>query len=286
MKKILLILLLFIFIPILFAGASDYVLMEPSITDNQQPADFIDYLQSIYKLMFWVIAMVAVIMIVVGGIQYMGSDRLKNKAEGKDRIWKAIWGLLTVLLAWLIVYSINPDLVSLKIDFSSFSLNRSGSGSTAGLRTNTGIIDNSGQSNNGGTTTNGSASNLTDQEVRDRLSAAGIEVKAENTSVAGLQPTTIDWIIDQKNQCPECGFVITGGTEAGHSSNHTNGYKIDLRSNDSTNTYLNNLIKEDFNSAGQVGNYAKYVSTDGQIVILNELSNPKGAHWDIFVKGN
>ena len=54
-------------------------------------------------------------MIVIGGVQIIFSGGSSGKiAEGKKRITEAIWGLILALAAYLILYTINPDLISLK----------------------------------------------------------------------------------------------------------------------------------------------------------------------------
>jgi len=60
-----------------------------------------------------VAALLAVIMIAIAGIQYMGSDAYSSKSDAKDRIRSAVIGLLLILGAFLLLYTINPDLVNL-----------------------------------------------------------------------------------------------------------------------------------------------------------------------------
>lgn len=57
-------------------------------------------------------AFLAVLMIVIGGIQIIVSGASESaRKNAKDRIRDAIWGLLLAISAWLILYTINPDLV-------------------------------------------------------------------------------------------------------------------------------------------------------------------------------
>jgi cell wall-associated NlpC family hydrolase len=71
-----------------------------------------NYLNIILKLAIGIAAVLAMVMIVMGGIQYMTSDFISSKEEGKKRILNAIFGLLIALGAWLILYTINPDLLN------------------------------------------------------------------------------------------------------------------------------------------------------------------------------
>ena len=55
-------------------------------------------------------------MIVIGGVQYTTSYGSSGKGEAKARILNAVLGLLLVLGAWVILYTINPDLVKLELN--------------------------------------------------------------------------------------------------------------------------------------------------------------------------
>jgi len=70
------------------------------------------YLGWLYKFALAAAAFLAVLMIVIGGIQMIvGGASETARSDGKRRIEQAIWGLLLAITAWLILYSINPDLV-------------------------------------------------------------------------------------------------------------------------------------------------------------------------------
>ena len=70
------------------------------------------YLNIIIKLAIGLAAVLAVVMIVMGGIQYMTTELVSGKEDGKRRITNAVLGLLVALGAWLILYTINPNLLS------------------------------------------------------------------------------------------------------------------------------------------------------------------------------
>ena len=71
------------------------------------------YLSSIFPLAIGLAALLALIMITIGGIEYIFSNVPGVKGEGLKRIQEAIWGLLLALAAYLILYTINPDLINL-----------------------------------------------------------------------------------------------------------------------------------------------------------------------------
>jgi type IV secretory pathway VirB2 component (pilin) len=78
----------------------------------KNPCPFGKYLNIIIKLFFGIAGVLAVVMIVMGGIQYMTSELISSKEEGKNTIVHAILGLLLALGAWLILNAINPDLLN------------------------------------------------------------------------------------------------------------------------------------------------------------------------------
>jgi hypothetical protein len=74
-----------------------------------------DYLNQIFQIALGILMVLAVIMIVVGGVQYMTSEAIFQKTEAKDTITKAVAGLILGLGIFVILNTINPRL--LEIDF-------------------------------------------------------------------------------------------------------------------------------------------------------------------------
>ena len=54
-------------------------------------------------------------MIAFGGIQYMSTDAIHGKSEGRERITYALMGLLLVLFSWILLNTINPDILSFNL---------------------------------------------------------------------------------------------------------------------------------------------------------------------------
>ena len=81
-----------------------------------------DYLNTIIKVIIGFMAVLAVVMMVVGGIQYMVSNIAGEKASAKSRMTNAIFGLVLALSSYLILNTINPNLVNLKIGITSTSI--------------------------------------------------------------------------------------------------------------------------------------------------------------------
>lgn len=70
------------------------------------------YLNVMIRIFIGICAVLAVIMIVIGGLEYMTSELVSNKEHGKERISGAIFGLILALGAWTILNQINPNLLN------------------------------------------------------------------------------------------------------------------------------------------------------------------------------
>ena len=73
------------------------------------------FLSQAFQFGLAIAAALAVIMIVWGGVQIMTTDSWTGKSDGKQKIWDAIWGLGLALISWLILYTINPDILNFKL---------------------------------------------------------------------------------------------------------------------------------------------------------------------------
>ncbi len=91
-----------------------YKLLAPlgriDIIDDRTPIT--DYLNMIFKIAIGLCGALAVIMIVVYGIAYMGDESVFGKTEAKHKIMGSIFGLLLALGAYVLLNTINPDFVN------------------------------------------------------------------------------------------------------------------------------------------------------------------------------
>ena len=102
---------------------SKYCLLAPlpglASTTNDGPIDvavgFGNYVNTIIRIVIGLMSVLAVVMIVVGGIQYMISDSGGEKNAGKSRIQDALIGIVVILSSYMILNTINPKLVNLGI---------------------------------------------------------------------------------------------------------------------------------------------------------------------------
>lgn len=70
------------------------------------------YLNIMLRIFIGICAVLAVIMIILGGMEYITSELMESKAHGKERITNAIFGLVLALGAYVLLVTINPDLLS------------------------------------------------------------------------------------------------------------------------------------------------------------------------------
>ncbi len=100
-------------------GAGEYCLIEPlpnlQKIDTTKQSSFGDYLNKLFNLAIGFGAVLAVIMIIIAGIQYMGTDSIFNKGEDKSKIQGALFGLLILLGSFIILKTINSDLLNLGV---------------------------------------------------------------------------------------------------------------------------------------------------------------------------
>lgn len=72
------------------------------------------YISGLFTFGLMVVGITALASIMLGGIRYMASDLITTKQDAKDQITSAIYGLLLLLFSYLILNTINPELVSLR----------------------------------------------------------------------------------------------------------------------------------------------------------------------------
>ena len=99
------------------AGTSTYTLLEKEIPgigasfDTGNANSLGNYLNIMIRLFIGICAVLAMIMIVIGGLEYMTSELVSSKEHGKERITNAIFGLLLALGSYALLNTINPDLL-------------------------------------------------------------------------------------------------------------------------------------------------------------------------------
>lgn len=100
----------------------DYELLAPfpisGRSERENETSFLGYIQSFYLFLISFSTVLAIFMIVLGGFQYMSTDVIGKKKDGLEKVRNAVIGLVLVLSSYLILYTINPEFVSLKNIFN------------------------------------------------------------------------------------------------------------------------------------------------------------------------
>jgi hypothetical protein len=73
------------------------------------------YISGVYNFLISIVGVVAAVVMMVGGFQYLTAGGDKSKVDaGKERIRNALMGMVLALGSYAILYIINPDLVAFK----------------------------------------------------------------------------------------------------------------------------------------------------------------------------
>lgn len=98
------------------ALAAPYVPLEPlPFLSQVRGTRLPDLLQALFQLLIIGGAGVAVLMITIGGIQYMTGEALHQKSEGRARIQNSVLGLILLLFIYLLLRTINPQLLNFNL---------------------------------------------------------------------------------------------------------------------------------------------------------------------------
>ncbi len=92
----------------------------------EESFDFGDYFNGLLKFAIGIAGALAVVMIVVGGIQYMSTDNFGEKAQGKEHIKNAVGGMILLIGAYMILNTLNPNLVDFNFKISGVSVSADG----------------------------------------------------------------------------------------------------------------------------------------------------------------
>lgn len=89
-------------------------IMDPSTNKAIDTTSFPTYLQAIYRIGIGLCFVLGVIMFTWAGIEYIVSEAMNSKADAKKRMSSALIGLAIVLVSYILLNTINPDLLKLQ----------------------------------------------------------------------------------------------------------------------------------------------------------------------------
>jgi len=122
-------------IGIAVAGAEGYVPLAPlpGVQTGPEGTSLASYLNAIFKIGIGLAGVFAVLMLVIAGIEYIGGAGSPSaRKDANKRIWNAIFGIMLALGAWLILNTINPELLKTELNIQPVAVPATQTGETAG----------------------------------------------------------------------------------------------------------------------------------------------------------
>ena len=75
-----------------------------------------EYLSGMVKLIIGLTTVLAVLMMVIAGIEHVGgAAKESSRSAAKERMWGALLGLILALISYIILNTINPDLLTINV---------------------------------------------------------------------------------------------------------------------------------------------------------------------------
>ena len=228
------------------------------------------YLPAVFKLSIGIAAAMAFFMITLGGITYATADAVFKKEQGKKWITNAIWGLLLVIGAWVILNTINPQILNFDLVLPKPKIETPPSVATSGVSPGYVMTE---------------AQKIEDQDVRNILKKdaapyAGPCTEGQTTgcvNLNGLPNKAVTGIQDLNKACGGCYVVITGGTEGGHVGHGIGISVVDVRREANlTNYIITNKTRVVQTSLGPV--YTVTINGSSVQFLDEKIGDP---HWHV-----
>lgn len=262
-------------VSVVHAATSTIDVGYPAFVNSTSLGDFVSQL---YTYALGISGTLAIIMIIYGGIKYLTSAGNESAlGEAKDIITNSIWGILLLAGAYLVLNTINPQLVLLKnpglTPLPATTPPSSG-----------GTTNNPANPSFGSTCPTGLDPNLCLQEwsMEKNLNSFGINISSSGncddptiptcTSFYEFPQSGIDMLATMKQNCG-CTMTITAGTEVGHVTHGYNKAIVDMRISPSLDSYIYSQIGT---TSPTLNTY--YNGTDNNRYMLESSG---GNHWHV-----
>ncbi len=216
--------------PLVLNAQAEYTVLAPlpgTTKGSDNKTDIKTYVEGMFRLLIALSAVFAVFMIVIGGFQYMTTDAIGGKQQGRERIENSIKGLVLVIGAWLILAQIDDRLLKINIDITAANVPAPSGGFSGGTGTlsQPGVPMTQVQID----TSNAIRGSLESQGV---ITYQGPCTQGQTTSCVnlnGLGTSALNGVVSLKNLVGS-EITITGGTESGHSATggHPTGSSLDF----------------------------------------------------------
>lgn len=212
-------------------AVDDYTVLAPlpgTTISGGNTTNLQTYLPGLFNFSIGLAAAMAFVVITIGGVTYMTSDAISGKSQGREWVTNALWGLLLVIGAYVILNTINPKILTFNLEIPRPEIAAP-------------------------TLTAGAPALLPGQiaehnATKIRLLNAGVQINNNGnyclegqttgcTNLNGLPDNAVIDLINLKKAC-NCGVVVTGGTEGGHLTHGPGKSIVDLSPSSGLNAFL------------------------------------------------
>jgi hypothetical protein len=278
-----------------FAQSKDYVPLAPlpgTLTMGTGETNLQTYLPGIFKLAVGLATVFAVLMIVIGGFQYMSTDAIQGKSAGKERIKNAVFGLVLVIGAWLILYTINPNLLTLNLNITSATVAAPAGTSLGNTVSTPGVAMTTDQI----IQSNAERTSLATEGILTYASPCASGQTTSCVNLNGLTEITKDGLVLIKKAltesgCTSCQMIITAGTESSvhaKTGDHPAGKAVDLKPDPALSTALGFPSPRDGDTKTKVfkidGKPDITVTFTYEVLGGNAGGTSTGNHWHVSFK--
>lgn len=102
------------------AAGTPYVMLEKipgtSFGNISGTTDFNTYFSGLYRLSMSLALVLAMFQLSRGGFEYLTTDAFGKKETAKETIRNALFGLVLILVSFLLLKTINPDLININMN--------------------------------------------------------------------------------------------------------------------------------------------------------------------------
>lgn len=125
----------------LLEGSEGFTPLEPIPGISYDSGNLSGFFNDVFRIGIGIAALLAVIMIMIGGFEYLTSDIPGQKSDGKEKIKGAVTGLLLILLSVVILNVINPDITGFRLFNETAKTGSEGAPLQGPPKNSIGIID-------------------------------------------------------------------------------------------------------------------------------------------------
>ncbi len=98
-----------------YATATIKTTLQIDILGTKSVIDFAEYVDLVYRLLLGFALVVTIVLMMIGGIRYVIGATSGDVTKAKDMIKKSIEGFVLLIFAYVILFTVNPQLIKLQV---------------------------------------------------------------------------------------------------------------------------------------------------------------------------